>query len=244
MTTWPSFPQPQPQPEPWQAQQSSLMTRTRVLLADDQPLLRRSLASIIDNEPDLTVAGEAENGAEAVLRARATRPDVILMDVRMPRVDGLEATRRICADPVLAGTRVVVLSMFELDEYVYAALRAGASGFLLKDARPGDLIDAIRRIHRGESLFAPSILTRLVAHYVAVPRASRPPPALRTLTSRETEVLTLIGGGLSNDEIAAALVIAVKTVKTHITHLLAKLAARDRAQLVIAAYDAGLVRPR
>jgi DNA-binding NarL/FixJ family response regulator len=220
------------------------VTGVRVLLADDQPLLRQSLAMIIDNEPDLTVAGEAGDGVEAVTCARATRPDVVLMDVRMPRVDGLEATRRICADRALAATRVVVLSMFELDEYVYAALRAGASGFLLKDTRPAGLIDAIRRTHRGESLFAPSILTRLIEHYVAVPRPDRPAAALRPLTGREVEVLALIGAGLSNDEIAAALVISVKTVKSHITHLLAKLSARDRAQLVIAAYDAGLVRPR
>ena len=220
------------------------MTDIRVLLVDDQPLLRHSLAMIIGNEPGLTVAGEAGDGAGAVTQARATRPDVILMDVRMPHLDGLAATRRICADPVLAGTRVLVLSMFELDEYVYEALHAGASGFLLKDARPGELIEAIRRTHRGESLFAPSILTRLVAHYVAAPRPDRPTPALRRLTGREVEVLTLIGGGLSNDEIATALMISVKTVKTHITHLMAKLAARDRAQLVIAAFDGGLVRPR
>jgi DNA-binding NarL/FixJ family response regulator len=217
---------------------------TRVLLVDDQPLLRQTLAMVIDNEPDLEVVGEADNGADAVMRARATRPDVILMDVRMPRVDGLEATRRICSDPALSGSRVVVLSMFELDEYVYGALRAGASGFLLKDAPPGELIEAIRRTHRGESLFAPSILTRLVEHYVAAPRPERTPAALRGLTGRETEVLTLIGGGMSNVEIADGLGISVKTVKTHITHLMAKLAARDRAQLVISAYDASLVRPR
>ncbi|MDR7275458.1 response regulator transcription factor [Catenuloplanes atrovinosus] len=217
---------------------------TRVLLVDDQPLLRRSLAMIINSEPALEVVGEAADGTQAVTRARATRPDVVLMDVRMPHLDGLEATRRICADPVLSGTRVLVLSMFELDEYVWQALHAGASGFLLKDARPEDLIDAIHRTHAGASLFAPSILTRLISHYVGTPRPGRPAPALRGLTAREVEVLTLIGGGLSNDEIATALVISVKTVKTHITHLLAKLAARDRAQLVIAAFNAGLVRPR
>jgi len=199
---------------------------------------------IINSEPDLTVVGEAGDGDEAVAGARAARPDVILMDVRMPRLDGLEATRRICADPALSASRVLVLSMFELDEYVYEALHAGASGFLLKDARPGELIEAIRRTYRGESLFAPSILTRLVAHYVAAPHPDRPTPTVRRLTGREVEVLTLIGGGLSNAEIATALVISVKTVKSHITHLLAKLAARDRAQLVIAAFDAGLVRPR
>ena len=218
------------------------MNGVRVLLVDDQPLLRHSLAMIIDKEADLAVVGQAADGADAVGRARATRPDVVLMDVRMPRLDGLAATRRICADPVLADTRVLVLSMFELDEYVHEALRAGAAGFLLKDARPAELLDAIRRTHRGESLFAPAILTRLVAHFLEAPRPRRAVPA--ALTAREIDVLTLVGGGLANDEIAAALVISIKTVKTHITHLLAKLRARDRAQLVIAAYDAGLVRPR
>jgi DNA-binding NarL/FixJ family response regulator len=217
------------------------VTAVRVLLADDQPLLRRSLAMIIDSAPDLTVVGQAADGAEAVTAAHRTRPDVVLMDVRMPHLDGLQATRRICAE--LTGTRVLVLSMFELDEYVYDALRAGASGFLLKDARPEDLLTAIRRTHDGESLFAPSILTRLIEHYVATPRTS-PGPGPQHLTARETEVLTLIGRGLSNDQIAARLVISIKTVKTHVTHLLAKLAARDRAHLVIAAYDAGLVTPR
>ncbi|MFG1871504.1 response regulator [Micromonospora arborensis] len=220
------------------------MSGIRVLLVDDQALLRHSLAMIINNESDLAVVGEAGDGAHAVSCARTTRPDVILMDVRMPHLDGLKATRRICADPALSTTRVLVLSMFELDEYVYEALHAGASGFLLKDSRPDELIEAIRRTHRGESLFAPSILTRLVAHYVTAPRPDRPTTALRRLTGREIEVLTLIGGGLSNDEIASGLVISVKTVKTHITHLMAKLAVRDRAQLVIAAFDAGLVRPR
>jgi len=215
----------------------------RVLVVDDQPLLRRSLAMIIDHAPGLAVVGEAGNGIDAVTVARAERPDVILMDVRMPERDGLTATREICADPALAATRVLVLSMFELDEYVYQALRAGASGFLLKDTRPEDLITAIRRTRNGESLFAPSILTRLIEHYVAEPRPA-PPASPVALTSRETQVLTLIGRGLSNDRIADHLTISIKTVKTHVSHLLTKLDARDRAQLVIAAFDAGLVRPR
>jgi DNA-binding NarL/FixJ family response regulator len=215
----------------------------RVLLVDDQPLLRRSLAMIIDHAAGLTVVGEGADGIDALTLARATRPDVILMDVRMPRRDGLQATRDICGDPALAATRILVLSMFELDEYVYEALRAGASGFLLKDTRPEDLLDAIRRTHEGVSLFAPSIVTRLVEHYVATPRAG-PPAPLGDLTAREVEVLALVGRGLSNDEIAAHLAISIKTVKTHISHLLAKAAARDRAQLVIAAFDAGLAQPR
>jgi DNA-binding NarL/FixJ family response regulator len=216
----------------------------RVMLADDQPLLRRSLAMVIDNAPDLTVVGQAADGVEAIDLALAGRPDVVLMDVRMPRLDGLRATRQICAAPELAATRVVVLSMFELDEYVYEALQAGASGFLLKDARPQELVAAVRRTHRGESLFAPSILTRLIAHYVTTPPAIRAGPPPGQLTGREIEVLTLVGEGLSNDQIAARLVISIKTVKTHISHLLTKLGARDRAQLVIAAYDAALVLPR
>nr|WP_221374626.1 response regulator transcription factor [Actinoplanes polyasparticus] len=220
------------------------MTAVRVLLVDDQPLLRRSLAMIIDKEPDLEVVGQAGDGVEAQREARATRPDVILMDVRMPRVDGLEATRRICADPALGRARVLVLSMFELDEYVHEALRAGASGFLLKDARPEDLLEAVRRTHRGESLFAPSILTRLVHHFTSAPNPSPRRTSLGGLTGREVDVLTLVGRGQSNDEIATTLMISVKTVKTHLTHLLAKLRARDRAQLVITAYDSGLVVPR
>jgi DNA-binding NarL/FixJ family response regulator len=223
--------------------EGNAISGVRVLVVDDQPLLRHSLAMIIDSAPDLAVVGEAGDGVEAVAAARAGRPDVILMDVRMPHLDGLAATRRICADPGLATARILVLSTFELDEYVYEALHAGASGFLLKDARPEDLLDAIRRTHRGESLFAPSILTRLIAHYVSTPRPERPAASVRRLTAREVEVLTLIGRGLANDEIATALAISLKTVKTHITHLLTKLAARDRAQLVITAFNAGLVRP-
>jgi DNA-binding NarL/FixJ family response regulator len=214
----------------------------RVLVADDQPLLRHSLALIIDAAADLAVVGEAGTGHDATRLARELGPDVVLMDIRMPGGDGIEATRAITGDPARTGSRVLVLSMFELDEYVHAALRAGASGFLLKDAHPDQLLDAIRRTHAGESLFAPAILTRLVERYLERPSAG---PASRpdVLTDRETQVLVLIGRGLSNDEIAAALTISVKTVKTHVGSLLAKLHARDRAQLVIAAYDNGLVTP-
>lgn len=220
----------------------------RVVLVDDHLLLRRSLAQVIDSADGLRVVGEAGNGLEAVDVALATVPDVVIMDVRMPRLDGIEATRRICRSPTLRGTRVLVLSMFDLDEYVYQALQAGASGFLLKDSRPDDLIAAVRRTSEGEALFAPSVLTRLVAHYVGgAPRAAvgaaRTGPAA-VLTEREVEVLALIGRGLSNDQLAAQLTISIKTVKSHISHLLSKLAARDRAQLVIAAYDNALVIPR
>lgn len=219
-----------------------MTTPVRVLVVDDQPLIRHSLRLVIDGAPDLTVAGEAESGAAAVTHARELRPDVVLMDIRLPGGDGIDATRRITTDPALGATRVLVLSMFELDEYVHGALRAGASGFLLKDAAPEQLVDAIRRTHRGESLFAPSILARLVEHYLdrAAPRPVTTPAAL---TARETEVLTLVGRGLSNQEIAQALTISMGTVKTHIGNLLAKLHARDRAQLVIAAYEHGLVTP-
>lgn len=211
----------------------------RVVVADDERLLRHSLRIVIDGVPGLEVVGEAATGKDAVRVTREERPDVVLMDIRMPGGDGIAATRAITADPALAHCRVLVLSMFELDEYVYGALRAGASGFLLKDVHPGALVDAIRRTHGGESLFAPTILTTLVQSFVR-----RPPdgvtPGLSALTGRENEVLTLVARGLSNDEIAAALTISIKTVKSHVGSLLAKLGARDRAQLVIAAYENGL----
>jgi len=216
----------------------------RVLVADDQHLFRESLALLINSGEDLTVVAEATTGEDAFAQAVAQRPDVVLMDIRMPGGDGIEATRRISTDPGLAGTRVLVLSMFELDEYVYSALRAGASGFLLKDARPAELLDAVRRTHAGDSLFAPSILTRLVEHYLDRPTPGPPCTAgLGHLTPRETDILLLVAQGRSNDEIAQDLVLSVKTVKTHIGNLLAKLQARDRAQLVIAAYRGGLVVP-
>ncbi|RGE22417.1 response regulator transcription factor [Leucobacter sp. wl10] len=214
----------------------------RVLVVDDQPLIRHSLRLIIDGEAGMAVAGEASSGAEAVAEAARQRPDLVLMDIRMPGGDGIEATRRIAADPSLAGTRVLVLSMFELDEYVDAALRAGASGFLLKDAPPERLVDAIRRTGAGESLFAPTILTRLVEEYLDR-HAPVSPDGLSPLTAREVEVLALIGRGLSNEEITRELVISMGTAKSHIGSIRAKLHARDRAQLVIAAYEHGLVRP-
>lgn len=213
----------------------------RVLIADDQPLLRHSLSTLISGTSDLSVAGEAATGADAARRAAELVPDVILMDIRMPGGDGIEATRIITADPALSGCRVLVLSMFELDEYVYGALRAGASGFLLKDAHPDQFLDAIRRIHAGESLFAPAILARLIEHYVNRPAVTG--QRLDRLTERETEVLALVARGMSNTEIATALSISVKTVKTHIGSLLAKLHARDRSHLVITAYETGLVAP-
>lgn len=224
-------------------EQSKVIT---VVLVDDHSLLRESLAAVIASDPRLRVVGQASDGVEALEVVETTRPDVVLMDVRMPRLDGLDATRRICSDPELGHTRVIVLSMFALDEYVHQALRNGASGFLLKDARPTELIDAIKRIHDAESLFAPSILARLIESYLDTEPRRPNPGQLGTfgLTERETEVLGLVAQGLSNDEIAGRLHLAVKTVKHHMSRLLSKTSARDRAQLVIAAYDAGLVVPR
>jgi DNA-binding NarL/FixJ family response regulator len=208
-----------------------------VLIADDQALLRGSFRVLVESEPDLAVVAEAADGEQAVALTRSERPDVVLMDVRMPGMDGIEATRRIGG-----AARVLIVTMFDLDAYVYSALRAGASGFLLKDTRPGDLLAAIRVVAAGEALLAPTVTRRLIEEFTRTPST----PLVRGLegvTGREREVLTLIARGLSNAELAAHLHLSLATVKTHIGRLLTKLGARDRAQLVIAAYEAGLVRP-
>ena len=216
---------------------------TRVLLADDQALVRSGFRALLDRADDIEVVGEAADGAEAVDQARAAHPDVVLMDVRMPRVDGLEATRRIAADRSLRGVRVIILTTFDDDEYVFDALHAGASGFLLKDVEPDDLRTAVRVVAAGEALLSPSVTRRLIAAFTAQPaRRRHVPDELDELTDREREVLTLVAGGLSNAEIATRLVITPATAKTHVSRVLLKLGARDRAQLVVMAYETGLVR--
>jgi DNA-binding NarL/FixJ family response regulator len=215
---------------------------TTVLIADDQDLIRVGLRTLIDSEDDLHVVGEAADGLRAVDLARRERPDVVLMDVRMPGIDGIEATRRIVADGTLSGTRVVVLTTFELDEYVFDALRYGASGFLTKDTKPADLIQAIRLVAAGEALLSPSVTRRVVREFANRPaRVVRPHPQLDTLTEREREIVALVGEGLSNEEIAARLVVSPATARTHVSRAMVKLAARDRAQLVVFAYQSGLV---
>lgn len=217
----------------------------RVLVADDQALLRGSFRVLVDTAPGLEVVGEAGTGAEACELAVKEHPDVVLMDVRMPEMDGIEATRRICGSPETADVRVLILTTFDLDAYVYSALRAGASGFLLKDTPPGDLLTAIRVVAAGEALLAPTVTRRLIAEFALRPEPSQQfARELDGVTEREREVLTLIARGLSNAELAEHLQLSLATVKTHIGHLLAKLQARDRAQLVIIAYETGLVRPR
>ncbi|MFI0509535.1 DNA-binding NarL/FixJ family response regulator [Streptomyces canus] len=217
----------------------------RVLVADDQALLRGSFRVLIDNEPGLTVVGEAATGREAVEAAGREHPDVVLMDVRMPEMDGIEATRHICGATGTAGVRVLILTMFDLDAYVYSALRAGASGFLLKDTPPGDLLTGVRLVASGEGLLAPSVTRRLIEEFARGPEREPRPPARALeragITDREREVLTLVARGLTNSEIAARLRLSVPTVKTHVSHLLTKLDSRDRAQLVIVAYETGLV---
>jgi DNA-binding NarL/FixJ family response regulator len=214
----------------------------RVAIADDQALVRAGFVSLLANAEDITVVGEAADGAEAVELVRRATPDVMLMDVRMPRLDGLEATRAITGDPALEGTRIVVLTTYELDEYVFEALRAGASGFLTKDVDPGDLRDAVRTVAAGHALLAPSVTRRVVdAFATAVPEA-KAPERLDALTDREREVLALVAQGLSNDELAERLILSPLTAKTHVSRILGKMHARDRAQLVVIAYETGLVR--
>ncbi len=215
----------------------------RVGVADDQALVRSGFAVLLRSAPDVEVVGEAANGKEAVDLARRERPDVMLMDVRMPEMDGLAATRAITADPVTASTRVLILTTFDLDEYVFEALRAGASGFLLKDTRPEDLLAAVRVVADGEALLAPRITRRLIEQFVQQPAEASvaAPPGLASLTEREREVLTAVARGLSNAEIATQLFMSHATAKTHVSRLLSKLNARDRAQLVMIAYEAGVV---
>jgi DNA-binding NarL/FixJ family response regulator len=215
-----------------------------VAVADDQPLVRAGFAAIVEHAEDLTFVGDASDGLEAIELAARLRPDVLLMDVRMPNLDGIEATRRIVGDPDLASIRVIILTTFDLDEYVYAALRAGASGFLLKDSAPERLIDAVRVVAAGDALLAPGVTRRLVERFADPSGVVRTDPSiLEGLTEREREVLALVARGLTNAEIAARLFMSPATAKTHVGHLLTKLAARDRAQLVMAAYESGLVTP-
>jgi DNA-binding NarL/FixJ family response regulator len=215
----------------------------RVLLVDDQALLRAGFRALIEAEEDLDVVGEAGDGEAAVEVARRTQPDVVLMDIRMPRVDGLEATRRISAEPTLAETRVIILTTFELDEYVFDALRNGASGFLLKDTEPADLLAAIRVVAGGDALMSPSVTRRLIEEFASRSRPTAPSNTLDVLTEREREIVSLVGEGLSNAEIAERLVVSPATAKTHVSRAMTKLHVRDRAHLVVIAYETGLVRP-
>ena len=217
----------------------------RVGIADDQPLVRAGLQALLDRDAGLVLVGEAADGQQAVDLARAEQPDVLLMDVRMPGMDGIEATRQITGDPRTDGVRVIILTTFDLDETVYGALRAGASGFLLKHVPPEQLFEAIRVVASGDALLAPAVTRRLIAEFARSAPAPAGPRAglLDALTEREREVLSLVGTGLTNGEIAARLVISEATAKTHVHRLLSKLGARDRAQLVVLAYESGLVRP-
>ncbi len=218
-----------------------MSTTISVLLVDDQDLVRMGLRTLFDSEDGFTVAGEAADGMAAVERAGATRPDVVLMDIRMPGIDGLEATRRIAADPALDQVRVVVLTTFERDEYVFDALRSGASGFLLKNSPPAELLAAVRTVADGGALLAPTVTRTLIREFVQVaPRRSAPHPRLGDLTSREREIVSLVAQGLTNQEIAEQLVVSPATSRTHVSRAMTKLGARDRAQLVVFAYQSGL----
>jgi DNA-binding NarL/FixJ family response regulator len=215
----------------------------RIVLVDDQALLRAGFRALLDAEPDLQVVGEAGDGVEARAVVKRLRPDVVLMDIRMPRLDGLEATRAITSDPALATTRVIILTTFELDEYVFEAVRLGASGFLVKDTEPVELLAGVRAVASGDALLSPSVTRRLIAEFASRSRPTAPSTTLDRLTDREREVVALVGEGLSNDEIAQRLVVSPATAKTHVSRAMIKLHARDRAQLVVFAYETGLVRP-
>jgi len=216
----------------------------RVLLADDQPLVRAGFRMLLDAEDDIEVVGEADDGAGALQLVRAERPDVVLMDVRMPNVDGLEALRALGDDAELAGVKVLVLTTFELDEYVFEAVRLGASGFLVKHTQPADLIRAVREVAKGEALLSPSVTRRLIQEFASRPvRPDLTPKSMEVLTAREREVVALVAQGLTNDEIATELVLSPATARTHVSRAMVKLHARDRAQLVVFAYQSGLVRP-
>jgi DNA-binding NarL/FixJ family response regulator len=215
----------------------------RVLLADDQGLVRAGFRALLDAQDGIEVVGEAEDGSRAIELARETKPDVILMDIRMPVLDGLAATREIALDRRLDSVRIVILTTFELDEYVFDAVRAGAAGFLVKDTKPADLIEAVRVVADGGALLSPSVTQRLIAEFAARAKERPPSEALEELTDREREVMGLVAEGLSNEEIANRLVVSIATAKTHVSRAMGKLGARDRAQLVVLAYETGLVRP-
>ncbi|MFE9011509.1 response regulator [Streptomyces cyaneofuscatus] len=215
----------------------------RVVLADDQTLVRAGFRSILSGEDDIEVVGEAADGEQAVALAHEQRPDVVLMDIRMPGTDGLEATGRITTDPRLAAVRVVILTTFDMDDHVYGALRAGASGFLVKDTEPMELLHGVRVVARGDALIAPAVTRRLISEFANRRKQPAPSPRLNALTEREREVMGLVGAGLSNDEIAARLVLSPATSKTHVSRIMTKLGVRDRAQLVILAYESGMITP-
>ncbi|MER6559625.1 response regulator transcription factor [Streptomyces sp. NPDC001027] len=215
----------------------------RVLLADDQSLVRAGFRALLDAQPDIEVAGEAADGQEAVRAVRELRPDVVLMDIRMPVLDGLAATRRITDDETLGQVRVVMLTTFELDEYVFEAIRSGASGFLVKDTEPDELLRAVRAVMAGDALLSPGVTRRLIAEFAARSKEPATQDTLGRLTEREREVMALVGIGLSNEEIARRLVVSPLTAKTHVSRTMVKLGVRDRAQLVVLAYESGLVRP-
>jgi DNA-binding NarL/FixJ family response regulator len=215
----------------------------RILLADDQTLIRAGFRALLNAEPDIEVVAECGTGRDAVRLASRERPDVVLMDIRMPGTDGLEATRKIMADHGLAGTRIIILTTFELDEYIAEAVRAGAAGFLVKDTEPEELLRAVRVVHDGDALLSPSVTRRIMAQLALQSRATAAPVSLENITEREREVLKLVGEGLNNAEIAERLVITPLTAKTHVSRIMTKLLVRDRAQLVVLAYESGLVRP-